>query len=73
LLDNSPAAIVALQLPFEDGIPEAGSARAGNSHHRAARGTASLTDKDLAMWYFDSGLAELMGVVYRLCTVIWGN
>jgi hypothetical protein len=27
----------------------------------------------LAMWYFDSGLAELMGVVYRLCTVIWGN
>jgi hypothetical protein len=25
------------------------------------------------MWYLDSGLAELVGFAYRLCTVIWGN
>ncbi len=34
---------------------------------------ASLQTGFDAMWNLESGLAEIVGLMFRLCTVIWGN
>jgi hypothetical protein len=37
------------------------------------RAASFLKEESNAMWNLDSGLFEFLDVVYRLCTVIWGN
>jgi hypothetical protein len=45
----------------------------GHEIDRDGSADRSSSRKSSTMWYLDSGLAEMVGLVYRLCTVIWGN
>ena len=65
---------MAAHLRFE--IRVTGAGRRGTGGHEIDRdggSDCSSLRKSSKMWYLDSGLAEMMGLAYRLCTVIWGN
>jgi hypothetical protein len=63
--------MLALQLP--PGVASGSDSTRTGQRVTRERGALLSLKGFTTMWYFDSGLAELMGVVYRLCTVIWGN